>query len=56
MVMIIVQVKGTQNICCDGNTSMSKSLTSKRQNLKKKTKKKHENGVEHKKVSFLAVS
>lgn len=39
MVMIIVQVKGTQNICCDGNTSMSKSLTSKRQNLKKKTKK-----------------
>ena len=54
--MIIVQVKGTQNICCDGNTSMSKSLTSKRQNLKKKTKKKHENGVEHKKVSFLAVS
>ena len=42
-----------------GNTSMSKSLTSKRQNLKKKKKttKKHENGVErHKKVSFLAVS
>lgn len=41
-----------------GNTSMSKSLTSKRQNLKeKKTTKKHENGVErHKKVSFLAVS
>ena len=37
---------------------MSKSLTSKRQNLKKtKTKtKKHENGLEHKKVSFLAVS
>ena len=34
-----------------GNTSMSKSLTSKRQNLKKK-KKKHENGEEHKKVSF----
>lgn len=40
-----------------GNTSMAKSLTSIRQNLKKKTKKKHENGVErHKKVSFLAVS
>ena len=40
-----------------GNTSMSKSLTSKRQTLKKKTTKKHENGVErHKKVSFLAVS
>ena len=41
-----------------GNTSMSKSLTSKRQNLnkKKKKKKKRENGVEHKKVSFLAVS
>ena len=42
-----------------GNTSMSKSLTSKRQNLnkkKKKRKKKRENGVEHKKVSFLAVS
>ena len=43
-----------------GNTSMAKSLTSKRQNLKKKktttTTKKHENGVEHKKVSFLAVS
>ena len=37
-----------------GNTSMSKSLTSKRQNLNKK--KKRENGVEHKKVSFLAVS
>ena len=39
-----------------GNTSMSKSLTSKRQNLKKKNTKKRENGVEHKKVSFLAVS
>ena len=41
-----------------GNTSMSKSLTSKRQNLNKKKKKgkKRENGVEHKKVSFLAVS
>ena len=41
-----------------GNTSMAKSLASKRQNLKKKTTttKKHENGVEHKKVSFLAVS
>ena len=39
-----------------GNNSMSKSLTSKRQNLKKNKAKKRKNGVEHKKVSFLAVS
>ena len=60
MVMIIVQAKGTQKnlLWCMGILLCPNHLQVKGKIWKKKkTKtKKHENGVEHKKVSFLAVS
>lgn len=59
MVMIIVQVKGTQKnlLWCMGILLCLNHLQVKDKIWKTKTKtKKHENGVEHKKVSFLAVS
>ena len=59
MVMIIVQVKGTQKnlLWCMGILLCPNHLQVKDKLRKKKTTKKHENGVErHKKVSFLAVS
>ena len=60
MVMIIVQVKGTQKnlLWCMGILLWPNHLQVKDKIWKKKTTttKKHENGVEHKKVSFLAVS
>ena len=60
MVMIIVQVKGTQKnllwcmgiLLCPNHLQVKDKIWTK----KKKKKKKRENGVEHKKVSFLAVS
>ena len=57
MVMIIVQVKGTQKnlLWCMGILLCLNHLQVKDKIWKTKTKK-HENGVEHKKVSFLAVS
>ena len=55
MVMIIVQVKGTQKnlLWCMGILLCPNHLQVKDKIWKKK---KHENGVQHKKVSFLAVS
>ena len=52
--MIIVQVKGTQKklLWCMGILLCPNHLQVK----DKIWKKKHENGVQHKKVSFLAVS
>lgn len=58
MVMIIVQVKGTQKnlLWCMGILLCPNHLQVKEKSWKKTKTKKRENGVEHKKVSFLAVS
>ena len=58
MVMIIVQVKGTQKnlLWCMGILLCPNHLQVKDKIWTKKKGKKRENGVEHKKVSFLAVS
>ena len=58
MVMIIVQVKGTQKnlLWCMGILLWPNHLQVKDKIWKKIKTKKRENGVEHKKVSFLAVS